>query len=180
MAIAITASDPTTALAAQMLELDNLNADIDTKNLESARQQQQVAIQQQVKKLHDAASAERTGAWVQGIMLVAGSAAEFGATATAPADPKLPTPVGSSYLKDMSQALTTSAGVVPMFSGARQGDDQADAKAAEARAADAQARAEEAEHHRDRMDQMSDRTLSSVNDIINSQDQGNIALIANI
>jgi hypothetical protein len=66
------------------------------------------------------------------------------------------------------------AGEVP------QRNDEADAKLAEAHVSDARARAEEAEHHRQRMDQASDRTLSAVNEIVSSEAQGNLALIANI
>jgi hypothetical protein len=174
MTPAITTSDPTIALAEYELELDNLNADIDHQELVAARNQEQSAIKQQVEKLHAAADDVRKGAWIQGGLSLAGSAADFGASTLDPG-------VGTTLLKSAAPGLNALAGPMGhVFGDAAQADDQADAKQAEARAADAHARAEEAEQHRQQVEQRSDRTLSTVGAIVESEAQGNLAVIANV
>ncbi len=171
------------ALAAQQINLDALNSQIDTQDLEAARKQQQTALAEQVKKLHEAASDVRTGAAIQGFISGVGCLAEFKSAEVRPLDTNTYTTEmrSSKELEAIGKGLNAVGPAVGHYIGdGAQQDDTADATAAQARAANAQARAEEAEHHRDRMDQVSDRTLSSVNDIINAQNQGNLALIANI
>lgn len=183
MTTAITPSDPLLALAAQEINLDNLNSQIDTEELQTARREQQSALEQQIQKLHEAAHDVRVGAWVQGGIAIVGSVADFGSAAVHPLNSEVYTTAmrSSKELEAIGKALSAVAPAAGHLAGdAPQADDTADAKAAEARAADASSRAEEAEHHRERTEQMSDRTLSSLDGIINSEAQGNLALIANV
>jgi hypothetical protein len=174
MTTAISASDPSIALAEHLLDLDNLNDQVDTENLNAARNEEQAALNQQIEKLHEAANDVRKGAWVQGGLSLAGSAAGFGGTALDPG-------TFATDLKAASPVFSSAAGIFgPLAGAAPQADHEADAKRAEAHVVDARSRADEAEHHRERMEQQSDRTLSSVDSIVNSEAQGNLALIANI
>lgn len=174
MATVIMGSDPMIALAEHQIEMDNVNADADQENLRSARNQEHAALEQQVQKLHEAADDVRTGALVQCAFSVAGCGAEFGAKALDSSWLTTTLKIAAPTLNALAAPAGRWTGEVP------QRHDEADAKEAEARAADARSRAEEAEHHRDRIDQMSDRTLSSLDGIINSEAQGNIAVIANV
>src|SRR5580765_1155197 len=80
MTIAIMASDPAIALAAQEIEFDNVSADVDASDLRAARNQEQAALAQQIEKLHEAAEDVRRGALGQGGFSLAGAAASFAGT----------------------------------------------------------------------------------------------------
>ncbi len=175
MSTTITATDPAIALAAREIELDNVNADLDAANVRAARNQEQAALAQQVQKLHEAADDIRRGALFQGGFSLAGAAASFCGTDV------IKPGVCADLTKGAGTVATALAGPMARWTGeAQQRDDEADAKMAEAHVSDARARAEEAEQHRQRMEQASDRTLSTVDAILSSEAQGNLALIANV
>lgn len=175
MSTTITASDPAIALAAREIELDNVNADLDAANVREARNQEQAALAQQIHELHEAADDVRRGALVQGAFSLAGAAASFcGKDVMKPG-------IGADLTKEAGAAATALAQPMARWTGeVPQRHDEADAKLAEAHVSDARARVEEAEQHRQRMEQASDRTLSTVDAILNSEAQGNLALIANV
>jgi hypothetical protein len=169
----IMTSDPIIALAVHQLDMETVNADADAQDLRAARSQEQTALRHQIDELHEAARHVRTGALVQGAFSVAGAAAgmagSFGGGTTA------------TELKSTGAAASALAAPMGRWAGDKpEKDHDANAKLAEAHVADARARAEEANHRRERTEQASDRILSTLDTIVNSDAQGNLAIIANV
>lgn len=174
MTTAIMASDPMIALAQHELEVDNLSADMDAQDLRTARNQEQAALKQQIEKLHEAADDMRRGAIVQGAFSLAGAGCGMGGDL-------MNKGLGATLLKGAGTAFSSLAAPMGRWTGdVPQKNDEADAKLAEAHVADARSRAEEADHHRQRTEQASDRTLSALDNILSSEAQGNLAVIANV
>jgi len=174
MTSAIMASDPMVALAEHQLEMETVNADVDAQDLRAARNQEQAALNHEVDLLHEAARDVRRGAIIQGTFTLAGAAGGMTGELVKPGTLAV-------VFKSAGAASTALAAPMGHWTGdAAAQDDQADAKRAEAHAADARSRAEEADHHHQRMEQASDRTLSTVDEILSSQAQGNLAVIANV
>ena len=175
-------SDPMVQLAELMLNADELRAKCDQDDLRTAQQERRQALEQEVHALHEAADHMRAGAWIEGGMTALGGVATamsygFGTDATRG---KGPTGDWGVVLKsgEALEKMSTPVGV--LVGGAPSQDDQADAKQAEAGASDAQTRADAARQHLDRIRTEQDRTLGSVENIVESEAQGTWALIANV
>lgn len=170
---------PMVALAELMLESDELRAKADDDALRAARQAQQQALDNETRALHEAADKTRVGAWVEGgVTVLGGAAAAIGAGLTPVGkDPAR----GAGVLAKSGDALERMAGPLGRELGeAPSQDAQADAKQAEAQAADAGTRADVAYRHHERVRDEQDRNLASVESIVESEAQGNWALIANV
>jgi len=173
------AASPMVQLAELMLNADEARAQADEDALRAARDAQQQALQSQVEALHDAADDVRVGAWVEGGAALAGGLM----TATA----HLETPLGEkpagamAALLDSGQVLGQMASPLGRELGeAPSMDAQANAKQAEAEGADAGTRAEMANRHHERVRDDQDRVIATLQDILESESQGNLALIANV
>ena len=171
--------DPMVALAELMLDADDLRAQSDEDELKSARREQQLALREEWRALHEAADHVRTGAWVEGCAAVASGALAGIAHAKAPLGKE---PTGSlasllacsSALGHMASPLGSELGEAPSV------DAQADAKQAEQEAADAATRAELAHQHHERVLDDQDRMLATLQSTLESESQGNLAIISNV
>jgi len=177
--IQITATDPTIQLAAVMIDADDARSRVADEAAASARKEQMHAYDEQVRLLHDAADAVRAGAWAQGLTTIAGAALTAGAHAqTVPGE--IPTRAAQLEL-DAGTGLREVASKVGDLVGTAPAEDaRADAKRAEQRGADAGARADQAREQSRRAFDSSDRTLVTLQSILESNSQGHLAVIANV
>jgi hypothetical protein len=166
------------ALAKLMLDGDDARAAADEQELRAAHETQRQELDHQVQELHAAASDVRKGAWVEGSLALAGGAfstlGTLAASSTDAASAKKPVAVVAG---ESLSALARPASALAF--GASEKDAEARAKAHEARAADAGERADEAGRHRDRLLGDEDRTLSTVQSVLQDEAAGRLALIAN-
>lgn len=175
-----TISDPMLALAALLVERDEQRADIDDQTLRAARAEEQRQLATEVSALHEAADDVRLGGWVQGLTTVAGGAATAVGHAISPVDDTKKEPWQNALISS-GQSVKELAGPVGALSGqAGRADDEADAKQAEARGSAARARAEEALRHRERLEQSLARSLDAIDQTLDAEAQGNLAIIANV
>jgi len=177
MTTPISSGDPLVALAAMMIDRDNLRAAVDEEALRAAREEQHRALAREVNLLHEAADDMRTGALLEGGLTIAGGAlAGVGGVV-----PACSHPVAHDFLTGSGAVARTLAGPMgKMLGDAPKADAEADAKQAEAQAADAGSRADEAERHRARIDQSADRVLDTIGATLASEAQGNLAIISNV
>jgi hypothetical protein len=187
--------DPLFALASLLVERDNLRATLDDENLRAARDEQRRALAREVALLHEAADDVRIGALVSGSITVVGA----GTSAYLRGRMPLEDPAGDTLAAKLARqrnaelkrtlevqmkcadgftALAGPAGAP--FGDASRADAEADAKQAAARGSDAHARAEDALRHRERMDREVERGLDAVSQALESDAQGNLAIIANV
>jgi hypothetical protein len=187
--------DPLFALASLLVERDNLRATLDDENLRTARDEQRRALAREVALLHEAADDVRIGALVSGSITVVGA----GTSAYLRGRMPLEDPAGDTLAAKLARqrnaelkrtlevqmkcadgftALAGPAGAP--FGDASRADAEADAKQAAARGSDAHARAEDALRHRERMDREVERGLDAVSQALESDAQGNLAIIANV
>jgi hypothetical protein len=172
--------DPMFALAALLVERDDQRMDADDQNLRAARAEEQRALAAQVHALREAADDIRVGGLVQGLLTVASGSMTAVGHAIGPACDAQKSPGLKAFMAG-SEALGQLAGPAGRLTGdAARADDEADAKQAEARGSAANARAEEAERHRDRLEQNLVRSLDAIDQSLDSQAQGNLAIIANV
>ena len=175
----IGSSDPMVQLAALMLEADELRAKTDEDELRAAQRARMQALDAEVHALHEAAHQTRVGAVVGGIAAAAGGAAAALGSGLTPVG-KQPTGDAGVLLKS-GEALEQLAGPLGRLLGDGPSlDAQADAKQAEQQAADAGTRRDLAQQHHDRVRSEQDRTIATTESIIESEAQGNWALIANV
>jgi hypothetical protein len=169
-------------LAELMLDADELRAKCDQDELRAAQQERRQALEKEVAALHEAADDTRAGAWLEGGATALGGLAtassqlfgKFPKNATVPEGGWGVIMKSGEALERMSAPLGRLVGEAPSQ------DDQADAKQAEAEASDAQTRADAARQHLERIRTEQDRTIASVENIVESEAQGNWALIANV
>jgi hypothetical protein len=179
MTIAIVGADPLVGLAELMLKSDEQRASLDDESIRAAREQQRQALEQQVNLLHAAADDVRTGAFIQGGAVMLGAAASGFACGTSPAGK--PDKAGlvaldkaGSAVQQMAKPVSDELGEAPRM------DAEAKAKQAEIKGNLAAERSEEALHHQQRLEQASDRTLDTLGASLESESQGNLAIIANV
>ncbi len=173
------ATDPMVALAQLMLNADELRAQSDEDALRTARRDQQLALRDEVRALREAADDVRVGAWVEGLAAGAGGGASALAHAITPLEEK---PAGwGAVLLESGHALGAMAGPAGReFGEAPRMDAQADAKQHEQESADAGTRAELASRHSERMRDDQERLVATLGDVLESEAQGNLAIIANV
>jgi hypothetical protein len=171
--------DPMLALAELMLNADDLRAKADEDALRSARRDQQQALREEVDALHEAAGDVRCGAWVEGLATVAGGTMAAVAHGDTPLGQQ---PTGwRAALLESGQALSRMAGPASRELGeAPSMDAQAEAKQAEQEGADAATRGELANRHHERVLDDQDRMLATLESVLHSESQGNLAIIANV
>jgi len=175
----VEAMSPMVRLAELMLNADEARAKSDEDALRAARQAQQQALREELHALHEAADDVRVGAWVEGLATVAGGTMTATAYAKTPLG-KDPTSAMAALLKSgealekMGAPLGRELGEAPSM------DARADAKQAEQAGADAATRAALADRHHERVRDDQDRTLATLESILESESQGRIALIANV
>jgi len=177
--VEVTSTNPIVQLAALMIDADETRSRVADETIASAHREQMQAFDEQIRYLHEAADHVRAGAWAQGLTTIAG--AGLTATAHLQAVPgEVPTRAIALEL-DAGKALAEVAPKIGDLVGkAPEADANTDAKAAEQRAADAGARVDEAKEQRRRSFESSDRTLSTLQSTIESNSQGNLAVIANV
>jgi hypothetical protein len=177
------------ALARLMLDADDARASADAQELRAARETQRQELDEQVQELHAAASDMREGAWIEGGMACAGGAMSILGTAAEPIRSTGASQTGAALSSsekwskvaiEGGQALSRLAGPSGALTfGASEKDAEARAKQHEALAADAAGRADEAARHRDRALDDADRTLATVQNVLQDEAAGRLALIAN-
>lgn len=179
---AVPISDPMLALAELVVERDNQQAKLDDEELRAAHQEQRQELARQVAALHDAADDLRTGALVEAAVSVAGTAVSIYGTLDMPTGNQKP-----DLAREMKATVLTGKSIQDLagplgrvFGAAPEADDRARAKEADGRAADAGYRADQAQHHRDRVERMLDNELDTVESTLDSAAQGNLAVIANV
>ena len=172
------APDPLAELASLMVETDFLRCEADERTMRAAREAERRAMEREVRAMHDAADAIETGAWAQGGVAALGGGAQcYGAVSQ----------VGSSSATELEVWLQKggqagSSVAEPL--GALLGDApeaRADARATEARndGERADTRADEANEHRERVLRHTDAVLDLVESTLDSEHQGNFAILGN-
>jgi hypothetical protein len=173
--------DPLFALASLLVERDNLRAALDDENLRAARDEERRALAREVALLHEAADDVRVGALVSGGITALGAGlSAYWHGITLATDDKAAENVLAAKIRsaDGFTALAGPAGA--LFGDASRADAEANAKQAAAHGSDAHARAEDALRHRERMDQEVERGLDALGRALESEAQGNLAIIANL
>jgi hypothetical protein len=158
-----------TELATLIVQNDFLRGEVDDQNLRAAREAERRAQEQEIAAMHDAADAISTGAWVQGLTAAAaGSTQCYASVERIDALDK-----GGKGLAGMAEPVGALVGDAPKA--------RADANAAQARnaASRADARADEADQHRARVERQTDHVLDLVEGTLESQHQGNFAILGN-
>jgi hypothetical protein len=170
--------DPLAELAALMVENDFLRSEADEQAMRAAREAEQRAMAREVARMHDAAKAIATGAWVQGGAAALGGAAQcWGAVSQVGSKSATK---GEVWLQKGGQALSS----VAEPAGELLGDApkaRADARAADARndAERADTHADEASAHRERVLRHTDAVLELVEGTLESEHQGTFAILGN-
>jgi hypothetical protein len=176
----VSSTDPMVRLAELMLNADEARAKSDEDALRAARQAQQQALREELDALHEAADDVRVGAWVEGAATVAGGTMAATAYAETPVADLEPTHAlaalrkSGEALEKMAAPLGRELGEAPSM------DARADAKQAEQEGADAATRAELANRHHERVLGDQERTLATLQSVLESESEGNLALIANV
>jgi len=175
----LSTTSPMVQLAELMLNADEARAQADEDALRAARNAQQQALREEMKALHDAADDVRVGAWVEGGATLAGGLMTASAHLGTPSGKEPTGGMGALFhsgqaLEKMGSPLGGLLGEAPSM------DAQAKAKQAAAEGADAGTRAELANRHHERVRDDQDRLIATLQSIVESESQGNLALIANV
>jgi hypothetical protein len=171
--------DPLFALASMLVERDSLRIAIEDQNLRAARDEQRRALEQEVELLHEAADHVRVGALVSGGITVVGAGTSAYLRGLTPANRAAAREIDAATKgADGFTELAKPAGA--LFGDAARADAEADAKQAAARGSDAAARAEDARRHRERVEGVLERSLDTLDQTLESDSQGNLAIIANV
>jgi hypothetical protein len=171
--------DPLFALASMLVERDNLRAAIDDENLRAARNEERRALAEQVAALHDAADHVRTGALISGGLTLAGAGASAYLSGLTPGSDAAKRRIDSG--KSVANGVAELAEPAGAFLGhAERLHAEAEAKQAEGRGADAAARAEDARRHGERLGREIERSLDAIGQALDTEAQGNLAIIANV
>jgi hypothetical protein len=191
--------DPLFALASLLVERDNLRATLDDENLRAARDEERRALAREVALLHEAADDVRVGALVSGAITVVGAGTSAylrgrmpledtaGDTLKSELERKLERRLDAELERKLEVEMKCADGFTALagpagalFGDATRADAEANAKQAAAHGSDAHARAEDALRHRERMDREVERGLDAVGQALESDAQGNLAIIANV
>lgn len=176
----VSSADPMVALAQLMLSSDELRAESEDAALRTARREQQQALSAEVDALKEAADKTRVGALVEGVTTGVGGMMSSAAYAVTPLEEDKPKG-GAAVLLESGHALIGMAGPAGReFGQAPSMDAQADAKRAEQESADAGMRVEIANRAHDRVLDDQDRTIATLDTVLQSESQGNLAIIANV
>ena len=171
--------DPMAELAALLVENDFLRTEIDDQTRRAAREAERRAMAEEVKAMHEAADAIAIQALWQGGIAFAGGAAQCAGSIGQIGEPTDKHNEFDAWIKG-GKGLSDIAGPAGMLMG---GDDKADADAdaREARNAAEQAgsRAEDAAQHRERVERHTDSVLELVESTLESEHQGNLAILGN-
>jgi hypothetical protein len=171
--------DPMAELAALLVENDFLRAETDDQHQRAAREAERRAMGEEVAAMHDAADAIATQALWQGGIALAGGAAQCAGSIGRIGEPTDKHSGFDAWVRG-GEGLGDIAGPAGMLTG---GVDKAraDANAREARNAAEQAgsRAEDAARHRERVERHTDSVLELVEGTIETEHQGNLAILGN-
>jgi hypothetical protein len=175
----IVARGPLFELAALMLNNDFARAKADEETMVAAHHERMQALDDQARSLHEAADATRLGAFIGASVGLVGAGLAMSAHVATP-EGSPPSGAAGARLK----AGDALAGIAPMaercVGTAPAEDANADATQAEKRAGDAESRADEARRHHARVSDNEDRTLATLQSTLDSEAQGNLAIIANV
>ncbi|HEX6767504.1 MAG TPA: hypothetical protein VF103_18525 [Polyangiaceae bacterium] len=169
-----------TELASLIVQNDFLRGEVDDQNLRAAREAERRAQEQEIAAMHDAADAVVTGAWVEGLTAAAAGGAQCYASLARIGVESDDERTALDAIDKGGKGLAGIAGPA----GALTGDApkaSAEAEAAQARnaAERADASADEAERHHDRVERHTDQVLDAVEGTLNSEHQGNFAILGN-
>lgn len=179
--------DPMLGLAVLMLENAERLGELDRQRLEGARQAMEQASAAEIEALHDAADAVARGALVQGGLTLVGGAISCGATLSgAGATHQLDTggTAATNPRADAALRLGGSLGGLAGPMGALAGEvprRHAEAEAATARhkSESASFDAEEARNDARASERQADAVLDRVGQILDTEAQGNLAILGN-
>jgi hypothetical protein len=181
------AGDPMVGLAVLMLENAERLGDLEQQKLDDARRAMERASQAEVEALHDAADAVATGALVQGGLTFVGGAVSCGAVlsgagatepttagGTAAVSPRADTTLrAGGSLGALAEPMSALTGEVPRR--------HSEAQAATARQESNRASmdAEDARSGAEREEQQGSAVLERLGQILETESQGNLAILGN-
>jgi hypothetical protein len=156
----VNSSNPMLALAELLIDSDYQRAELDRQNLQAAREEQRAAQAREVAALHEAADCVAAGALAEGLFKVAGAGLSAAGEAS------------GSVLSSLSEEVGKQVGDAPRMHA------EARAKQAGYEAEDARLRAEDAREHQQRVAEHSDRILDAAATVMESEHDGNLAILA--
>lgn len=172
------AADPLAELAALAIETDFLRSEADEQAMRAAREAERRAMDREVQAMHDAADAIVVGAWAEGGLAALGGGAQcYGAVSQVGGGSPSGLEVGLQKGGDASSSIAEPAGT--LLGDAPKA--RADARATEARneGERADTRADEAAEHRERVLRHTDSIVEIVESTLESEHQGNFAILGN-
>jgi len=165
-------------LAALLVESDFARAELDQENLRAAREAEQRAMNREIEAMRTAADFIEQQAWVQGGIAAAGGAAQcVGSISQAGSADQTKWEAGLKSGGGAAMALAEPAG--QLLGGAQKARADTDAAQARNAAEQASSRADEAERHLERVQDHTDRVLDLVEGAIDTEHQGNFAILGN-
>ncbi len=171
------AGDPLAELAALLVETDFMRSEADEQAMRAAREAERRSMEREVQAMHDAADAVFVGACVQGGAALAGGAAACAGSVmqvdSAKTDLNVGLVKGGEAASGVAKPLGGVLGDAPKA--------HADARAADARndGERADTRADEAAEHRERVLGHTESVLDLVEGTLQSEHQGNFAILGN-
>jgi len=186
-------SSLTTELAALLIQNDFLRSEADERNIRAAREAERQAIADEIAAMRDAADAIVTEAWVQGGMAAAGGVAQCAGSLgqagnSAPGPNASQVELGEFRKKNLQlealakggAGLASIAGPAgELLGGVPKAHAETDAARARHAAEQAGSRAEEAAAHRDRVERHTEQVFDLVEGTLDTEHQGNFAILAN-
>jgi len=194
-----------TELATLLVQNDFIRAEADEENMRAAREGERRAMAEEIHAMREASDAVVLEAWVQGGIAAAGGAAQcasslgqVGNTPSAEARVQVPADRNDALgfaeaevarqksqhrLEALGKAGVGLGGIAEpagqLLGGAQKADADADAAQARNATEQADARADEARAHRDRVERHVDSVLDLVENTLDTEHQGNFAILAN-
>jgi hypothetical protein len=171
--------DPMLELAALLVESDFARAEMDQENLRAAREAERRAMNAEIAAMRRAADFIELEAWVQGGIALAGGAAQCAGHVSQATSHAASTPWEAGLQHGGAAAASIAAPAGHLVGGVSKA--QADTDAAHARNAAERSgsRAEEAERHLERVRDHTERVLELVEGAIETEQQGNFAILGN-
>ena len=172
--------DPMAELAALLVENDFLRAQADEQTRRAAREAERRAMAEEVAAMHEAADAIATQAIWQGSIAFAGGAAQCGGSIGQIGEPTNKHNEFDAWVRGgegLSNRIAEPAGM--FLGGVDKAHADADAREARNAAEQAGARAEDAAQHRERVERHTDSVLELVESTLESEHQGNLAILGN-
>lgn len=170
--------DPMIELAALLVQTDFLRAEMDAESLRAAREAERRANAAEIEAMRRAADAIKMEAWVSGGLAAAGGVAQcWGSVSQVGSES--PTKWEKGLEKGGGAALAVAEPAGQLAGGVAKARADTDAAQARQAAEAASSRATEAERHRERVLDRADSVLELAEAVLETEQQGNFAILAN-